>query len=352
MRNLIISCAKENSYFYKKPKWISTSPNGNFMFIESLLGLNLINIDIIYVCFLKKHIDKYINEIELKEILLKKFKKKIEFFLIDNHTKNYPETIYKVIKHYNIKGSIFIKDNDTYFKHEIKNYDYICYFEIKKDLIHGDICNASYIEFNNLNEIINICEKKIISPFICVGGYSFKDSSDFIRSYEEINKLKILNEDLYISHIIFNLIINNKIFKSELIKDFEDWNKEKDWEIYKNKFKTLFIDLDGTLVHNSGEFIEPKWGTTEGIKKNVDFINNLYNTGKVKIIITTARKSEYKEKTIKQLNRLNIQFDEIIFDLYHSKRFLINDFSESNKYPTAVSINLKRNNDNLNDFIN
>ena len=77
----------------------------------------------------------------------------------------------------------------------------------------------------------------------------------------------------------------------------------------------------------------------------------MYQTNKVKIIITTARKSSFKDVTIKQLQKYNIPYDDIIFDLYHSKRFLINDFSQSNKYPTAISVNLSRDADNLKDFI-
>ncbi len=79
-------------------------------------------------------------------------------------------------------------------------------------------------------------------------------------------------------------------------------------------------------------------------------MNKIYNTGTVQIILTTARKSNYKNETIEQLERYNIPYDNIIYDLYHGKRFLINHFADTNPYPSAISVNLSRNSDNLEDF--
>ena len=47
-------------------------------------------------------------------------------------------------------------------------------------------------------------------------------------------------------------------FKPVLVSDYIDWGTIDDWEEYKNEYKTLFIDLDGTLVKNSGEYTNPK----------------------------------------------------------------------------------------------
>ena len=58
------------------------------------------------------------------------------------------------------------------------------------------------------------------------------------------------------------------------------------------------MDIDGTLVYNSGEYSKKKWGETNAIQDNVDYLNKLYSTGKVKIILTTARKKIYEKKTI------------------------------------------------------
>jgi hypothetical protein len=113
----------------------------------------------------------------------------------------------------------------------------------------------------------------------------------------------------------------------------------------------LFIDIDGVLVENSGEYVGKIWGTTDHIEKNKNYINNLFDTGKVRIILTTSRKSSYKQKTIEQLDLLNVKYHDIIFDLLHCQRILINDFSDTNPYPTAKSVNIPRNNNNLEHYL-
>jgi hypothetical protein len=42
---------------------------------------------------------------------------------------------------------------------------------------------------------------------------------------------------------------------------------------------------------------------------------------------------------------------QLITGLPNTKRILINDYNEANPYPRAVAINLKRNHDNLADFL-
>ena len=54
-----------------------------------------------------------------------------------------------------------------------------------------------------------------------------------------------------------------------------------------------------------------KWGETEPIAENIDYLNNLYNTGKVQIILTTARTSEYEEVTKQQLENITFSMIEL-----------------------------------------
>ncbi len=236
MRNLIITAAKDNNYFYNEPKWFATSPKGNFMLIESLLGLDLSDIDVMYFGLLKSDLDTYIDENELLKKLHTFFSKEIKIFILSKPTQNQPEAVYKLIQHFQIKGSIFVKDIDTFFEHKIKNENYICYIEIKKDMVLGNVSEKSFIEYNNLYEVINICEKKIISPYISVGGYSFENASWFVKSFEKLNTMRINKNQLYMSHIIYYLIMIDQIFTSRLVSNFEDWDQEKNWEVYKNKF--------------------------------------------------------------------------------------------------------------------
>ena len=128
-------------------------------------------------------------------------------------------------------------------------------------------------------------------------------------------------------------IIRWRYPKAHKVERYSDWGTLEDWNKYKSEYKTIFTDLDGVLVENSAEYFEPIWGTTNAIQENVDYMNDPYDSGKCRIIITTSRKSSFKEVTISQLDREGIKYHDIIFDLPHAERIVINDFSKSNKYP-------------------
>ena len=147
------------------------------------------------------------------------------------------------------------------------------------------------------------------------------------------------------------MIIDGIEFKPCEVKDYIDWGTKQDWFEYVRNYKTLFIDLDGTLVKSSGKHTPPYWGETKAIKENVDFINKLYDTGKVYIIITTARDKEAKEVTLKQLKREGIKYHDIILGLYHSNRTIINDYGTSSPYPTCDAVNIIRNSNELERFL-
>jgi hypothetical protein len=124
----------------------------------------------------------------------------------------------------------------------------------------------------------------------------------------------------------------------------------KEWVLYKEKFKCYFVDIDGVIVKNSAEYFKPYWGTTPGIVENVAVIKELYDKGN-QIILTTTRKESYRKITERQLKKIGINYHKLIMDLYHSGRVLINDFSNSNTYPSAIAINIPRDSNELAKFL-
>ena len=345
--SLIIPAAGSSSRFPNmKPKWMLTTPKNNLMIQECIKNIKLDEINDIYITFLRKHIDIY-NLTNLEQ-LFEFTNKKIHILLLDDKTDNQPETIIKTIRHFNIQGPIFIKDCDNSFQFKINKGNYICTLKINDKNNVNKLYNKSFVQINELNEIINISEKNIISNTICIGGYSFTNAETFIDIF---NGIQYKDENLFISHLIFQAILQNINFKSCEVSDYHDWGTLDDWNNYKKNFRTLFIDIDGTLFRNASEYFSPKWGESDPIIENIDHIKNLYHQGNTQIILTTSRKEEYKEKTLQQLNSYNIPYHNIIFNLFHSKRYLINDYSSTNPYPTAISINLKRDDNILQDIL-
>ena len=93
--SLILACAGKSSRFIGKPKWLKTCPNGNLMIQECINGLDLENVDNIYITFLKKHIDLYCKEVNMSDLF--SFTKKKIHVLILNNSNSQCETVYKTI---------------------------------------------------------------------------------------------------------------------------------------------------------------------------------------------------------------------------------------------------------------
>jgi hydroxymethylpyrimidine pyrophosphatase-like HAD family hydrolase len=110
------------------------------------------------------------------------------------------------------------------------------------------------------------------------------------------------------------------------------------------KPKTIFCDLDGTLVKHSNPIViqDPNYelevlpGTHDKLRE--------WDTKGYYIVITTGRKRSAREATKKQLSRAGILYDELIMGFGGGDRILINDRKLDNNRDTAFVINIERNN--------
>lgn len=347
MKSLILPVAgKSSRYPNVRPKWMSTHPNGGLMITESIKGLDLSFFDNVYLVCLKEHEKKYKFkkgvEKEFSKLQIKNFK----IVFLNKPTESQPETIARAIQKEKIKGFFCTKDCDNFFETEVIEDNFLSVSNLNNHALLNP-CNKSYVDVDENGIVKNIIEKQVISSDFCTGCYGFRDASKFLTSYNKIKKYK----NLYVSHVIFNMILHNENFLITKSENFLDWGTLEDWNLFKSKYKCILTDLDGTLVENSAEHFPPYWGESVGIKKNIKKINELFDSGKCQIIITTSRKKEYEKETLEQLEREGIKFHRIIFDLHHCKRYIINDYASSNVYPSCEAINIKRNDSNLEDLL-
>lgn len=351
MKSLLIPMAGRSTRFPNtRPKWMLTHPgSGRFMGIESITGINLDFFENIYFICLKEHQDKYQFlpgfERELQKLGIQD---KTQILLLEENTESQSETVFLAIQRKNITGFIFIKDSDNYFEIELKDKNnQVSYFDLNEmDGINAR--NKSYLELGNNNVLFNIVEKEVISSNFSVGGYGFSCAENFCEIYKSLNDIE---GECYISNIIFEMLLSGEIFYGTKTLNYKDWGTLDDWNKYKKTYKTLFVDLDGTLVTNTSYQFSPYIGEGVALQNNIDYLNRLYSTGRVKIIITTSRPKEFYDLTINELTNKNIPFDEVIMGLPHTQRILINDFANSNPYPSCLAINISRNTDNLEDYI-
>ena len=308
----------------------------------------------------------FLDEYNFQEILINKCKsKKFHFSQIDYLTRGAVETAFvginKFIDNCGDDNIVFIdNDNINNINKKIPIFDneFIGYSTLSSEptpltpscLVPTEF---SFIRFVN-NQITHIEEKKKISSFYCCGFYGFNNVKNFIKYARTL--LLSLNKDaggagdtaFYFS-ALYNIIIKSGekvepffIEETKHIGTFKDII-DNNYTISKNKLRICF-DLDNTLV--SYPTIAGDYSTVKPIAHNLSLLKRLKNDGH-EIIIYTARRmkthggnvgkviKDIAGITIDTLERLNIEYDELIFgkpiaDIYIDDRAInpyINDIS-------------------------
>ena len=110
-----------------------------------------------------------------------------------------------------------------------------------------------------------------------------------------------------------------------------------------NKSKTIFCDLDGTLVRHAKDpylLTNPDYeleilpGTYDKFKE--------WDSKGYHIVITTGRKESMREATEKQLQKVGIFYNQLIMGFGGAVRYIIKDRKVNNEEDTAFAINLTR----------
>jgi hypothetical protein len=88
-------------------------------------------------------------------------------------------------------------------------------------------------------------------------------------------------------------------------------------------------------------------GEGNPIQSNINYLRKLYESERAYIVLTTSRPEQYRQITVDELKSKGIWYHNIIMGLPHSQRVLVNDFADSNPFPSCVAINIPRNSENL-----
>mgnify|MGYP000613199103 CR=1 FL=1 len=109
-----------------------------------------------------------------------------------------------------------------------------------------------------------------------------------------------------------------------------------------NRAKTIFLDIDGTLVKHYGSLVEQFSGSLSLLDGTLDKLSEWDKKG-YNIILTTGRRNSMRAVTEKQLEDLGIFFDQLIMGIGGGSRVVINDRKLNKTDDTAFAINLTRN---------
>ena len=101
-------------------------------------------------------------------------------------------------------------------------------------------------------------------------------------------------------------------------------------EVYMNTPKTIFCDIDGTILTHTGDIIENYIGSPN-ILENVTSTFKKWDKHNYKIVLVTGRKESTRKKTEEQLRAHGIIYDDLIMGLPNGDRIIINDKKVSRK---------------------
>lgn len=273
---------------------------------------------------------------------------------ISNITRGCAETCLTAIDLINNDEPLIITNCDQRLEWEYEKFiHFLATDSCEGAVITHDSVNPkhSYAKITQENEIISIHEKNPVSNQALIGVHFWRKGKDFIKSAKKLIEdfSKNTRPECYISETYNYLIAEGKKIKNYHINcnDYIPLGTPYDLNIYKGKIKefytkkpkTIFCDIDGTILNHIHRFSDLNKNNQVALDGVIDKFNEWDSQGH-KIILCTARKESARLITENLLRELGFCWDLLIMGLTSGERILIND-KINNKIPDrAKSINL------------
>lgn len=198
--------------------------------------------------------------------------------------------------------------------------------------------------------VTHLAEKNPISNNALVGLHYWKHGKDFVRSAEKlIEACRIDGKESYVSLTYNYLISENKNIIAYQVpaNSYIPLGTPRDLEIYQAKIneyyaekpKTIFLDLDGTVLRHAHHFPSHDESRPELLPGVLDKINEWISAGH-KIVITTARRETNRNIVESQLRDLGIHWDHMVMDISKGQRIVVNDKLQNADQDRAIGINI------------
>ena len=212
----------------------------------------------------------------------------------------------------------------------------------------------SFAEINQ-GRIVRIAEKDPISSSALIGFHYWKRGRDFVSSAEDLVRAFHVSgrPECYVSET-YNALIKEGAFVApyfvssntyvplgtpEDVARYQGQMKE----FYGDKPKTIFCDIDGTLMEHCHTISEVLTGEKARILDQVRQKMDQWDSQGHRIILVTARKESTRTVTERQLSQLGIAYDQLVMGVTSGPRVLINDKLHNGDADRAIAINVQTN---------
>lgn len=286
-----------------------------------------------------------------REALRRAFGEAVDVVSIERQTSGPAETVSRIVERAGIEGPIFVKDCDSWFVPAEDVFDdCVCFTDLRTAGEVRNVAAKSFLHLNANDLLLGLVEKSVSSNFISVGGYGFHDVRIFTEAYRRLLSGGHEGEP-FVSHVILDAMVHGAVFKGVASEDYVDVGTLEAWNLYRGKMGLYVVDLDGVVLRNAGRYTTPNWDDPDvALPGNVEVLRQLA-AGGAQIVFVTARPSRYREKTERFLAGLGLTWHAAVFGVNHATRTLVNDYAGSNPYPSAVAINVVRDDDRLASFL-
>lgn len=347
--NIIILMAGAGSRFIKAGQ---VTPKPLIKVLNKTLiehSIDSFNVDGRFI-FITRTFDDPEDNLQLSEILKRKRPESVEIKL-DKLTKGAAESA--------LYAKDLIDNNDPlviYNCDQIINWnsnDFVNFTKNKNPdaalvLYDSEDPKNSFAEIKN-KKIVRLAEKKVISNHALIGFHYWKNGSDFVASAERrLSKFQPEGKaECFISET-FNYLEGKTIFPYHIANsNFIPLGTPEDvakyigivQEFKTTKAKTLFIDIDGTILKHQHTISDVHKYPPKILPGVVEKINSWDSKGH-KIIFVTARKESTRQITEDQLREFGLAWDQLIMGVSNGQRYLINDKLEVNDPNRAIAFNV------------
>jgi len=214
--------------------------------------------------------------------------------------------------------------------------------------VNNAACDGAIVLYNNMdpknsfavlddeNRVTQVVEKKCVSDHALVGFHYWRRGADFVRSAHKLREEfrtsgrpecyvsetynYLIHEGAHIApyHVAAHVYV--PLGTPEDVATYVGAQNE----FYSNKPKTIFCDIDGTILvhlHKISHVLQDPGALITGVRDKFDE----WDSQGHHIVLTTARKESARAHTVKQLAHAGIIYDQLIMGITSGVRVLIND---------------------------
>ena len=229
---IVPMAADKPEYADGMPYIFAPDRDGVPLCLKSIGGLPLDAFGHIYLTVLKKHVDRFGIDTLLDFYLHRLGIANAKVTVLAEPTASQAETVAQTIEQEGVEGPIFIKDADGYFVLEdLWPHNAVALFPLERmELV--DPRNKSFASVDDMSYITNIIEKRVISTLFSAGGYCFESAADWLARYRHLCDATAPDARIYMSHIIYSMLLEGRIFRPLAAGDYKDWGTSTLYRFY------------------------------------------------------------------------------------------------------------------------